>query len=788
MKHARLRVTVFDPDTCTAAAVCPKIYDKDFKVDDGDHGKGRKPIGFELKKPIPVSAYTVAAELTTGDDSRTGNDGPGIEHSGHKRLTLARKQIRFGVRQAAMDRVPDNVLKGDVPRLNVEHIRQSLESCAKHKTPTVLELSPTNKVRVVVERVEVVAPGVNIPGLGTPIAYRGRTVKDNGDVDQDSVVDLHLVNGTLSGTIMHARASADPTLVREQTFIDPESSYHSGAEAAKHVVYRHKHTVPPFPLRPGDAETFHPTPATSEQGSAGAAKRLEEDSLASLKNWFAAFWKDATELKWLSPLLPSAHAQSVPVIENYTLRVAAYEHFVSNSRTQNRYNTLVRALTQMQAEFQGVRPLTGNNIFETDNLYRMSQYWIIGWKSIPETGYSTTDTCANVNRLEADTGVQLGGGTRGLHILFSALGKATAPGCARRSGSWTAIMDERSNLSWDYYVAAIMQELGHNLDGAEDRLTNYDPHLDRFLGEVFPGGSCTAMRLGYAAGCDDYQIMYARDSYITPRERLIHGLPAFSNRDPVWVGRTRPNDVLLSDVGVGMDAAASVWAIGRDIADASGNRRIYKWNPQNEIPGAFGRFEQNGTDANLRSAVRVAVDSNGVPWVVTAAGAVFRKANADINNIDYVLLPNPPGGGASDIGIGGGQVWVIGRLGASGFGSISYWDGTAWQQVAGEANRIAVDGEGTPWVIGSLGRLFRRNPVSGNFDIQPIAFISDVGIGGEITMTTNPTDTYVYETDLGIYRKILTNGGVSISVGSHGSTWAVTGTGAAFSTNFSPTD
>lgn len=122
---------------------------------------------------------------------------------------------------------------------------------------------------------------------------------------------------------------------------------------------------------------------------------------------------------------------------------------------------------------------------------------------------------------------------------------------------------------------------------------------------------------------------------------------------------------LAKDIGV--NAQGQAWVIGTD--------------PE---PGGFGIHRFNGTQWEKvpGGAVRLAVDPQGQPWVVNSEGRIFQRTGAS-----WRELP----GRARDIGVGSdGTVWVIGTGTVPGGHSIHRWNGSAWSQIEGGAEAIAV--------------------------------------------------------------------------------------------------
>lgn len=110
--------------------------------------------------------------------------------------------------------------------------------------------------------------------------------------------------------------------------------------------------------------------------------------------------------------------------------------------------------------------------------------------------------------------------------------------------------------------------------------------------------------------------------------------------------------------------------------------------------GIYGRDQAAGSWVRLEgAAVRVDVDAGGRPWVVNAAGAIFRW-----DCTGWVQMP----GAAIDIGIGAdGNVWIVGTDWVP-----RRWDGAAWESHDGKAVRISVDSKGTPWIVNSSNEIY----------------------------------------------------------------------------------
>jgi hypothetical protein len=172
-----------------------------------------------------------------------------------------------------------------------------------------------------------------------------------------------------------------------------------------------------------------------------------------------------------------------------------------------------------------------------------------------------------------------------------------------------------------------------------------------------------------------------------------------SNNDPttgVWSQLAGS----AQDIGVGADGSA--WIIGTTLI-ANGDFGIAKFNGStwDNAPGG---------------AKRIAVGPSGVPWIVNNVGTIFRFSNNNPATGTWSQLP----GVAKDIGINDGNyAWVIGTFprGTAGDFSIHVFDeqaafGTApakneWLGVSGGAVTISAGPNGRPWIVNSVGTIFR---------------------------------------------------------------------------------
>ena len=178
------------------------------------------------------------------------------------------------------------------------------------------------------------------------------------------------------------------------------------------------------------------------------------------------------------------------------------------------------------------------------------------------------------------------------------------------------------------------------------------------------------------------------------------------------------------DIGAG--ANLSVWIIGTSAT--SGGFNIAQFNGTGWTP-----------DVNGGGATRIAVASNGVPWIINNLGQIFRRTTGSATTGFWEIMP----GLATDIGAGmDGSVWITGTTPISGGFRIFRFNGSQWDQdnQNGGAIRIAVGprlpGQPVvPWIVNSVGQVFRRTTNSaftGSWEMimpSPGGTVRDIGIG-----------------------------------------------------------
>ncbi len=200
-------------------------------------------------------------------------------------------------------------------------------------------------------------------------------------------------------------------------------------------------------------------------------------------------------------------------------------------------------------------------------------------------------------------------------------------------------------------------------------------------------------------------------TYALPKDLFISGGKYLQN--------LRFFDVTFSDTEV--SSQESVWVIGQNHDFALGEPPIKTFGPSN-----------SSWQSVDRAAARIAVDSDGTPWVVSKSGMVYKLSGTTWEKIDI----NPI---TSDIATGkNGSVW------RTTLNSVDKWinDTALWQNysVPGIATRIAIDNDGNPWIINSEKKIYRLN--GSNWEKMPGRAI-DIGSSGHRIWVTGD-DKVIY--------------------------------------------
>jgi hypothetical protein len=139
---------------------------------------------------------------------------------------------------------------------------------------------------------------------------------------------------------------------------------------------------------------------------------------------------------------------------------------------------------------------------------------------------------------------------------------------------------------------------------------------------------------------------------------------------------------------------------------------------------------------------------------------------------------------ARDIGIGGnGEVYVIGNNPrAGGYGIWRLIKGNEWQEIGGGAVRIDVDDKGIPWVVNSIGQIFKRE--GNEWRLMP-GLASDIGIGADGSVWIIGTNI-VHDGGFGIWKwtgkdwMTFDGAALKIDVDRNGDPWVISAYGDIF--------
>ncbi len=179
-----------------------------------------------------------------------------------------------------------------------------------------------------------------------------------------------------------------------------------------------------------------------------------------------------------------------------------------------------------------------------------------------------------------------------------------------------------------------------------------------------------------------------------------------------WQGSWVQRPGCATDIGVGGDF--SVWII------ECGGFPFKKWNGSAFVADSAGILGFGTTGLRISvGPLYPAVNSPNVPWVVSAAGPIYRRTSNSTSTGSWALLPG--GGAGKDIAVSAnGYTWLIGTDTRPGGHSIYAWveqnpsgdgfptpvDRHEWRYVGGEATNIATTNTGLPYVIDSNGTAY----------------------------------------------------------------------------------
>lgn len=182
---------------------------------------------------------------------------------------------------------------------------------------------------------------------------------------------------------------------------------------------------------------------------------------------------------------------------------------------------------------------------------------------------------------------------------------------------------------------------------------------------------------------------------------------------------------LAREIAVGN---GEVWIIGNE-STGGGN-----YNVMHLVGNHFERV--------AGQAVKIAVDGQGVPWVITAQNTIWRFDPSRRRSWDR--MP----GQATEIAAGGNEVWTIGVDANDPDRDIARWNGSRWVGVPGRGAKISVTANGTAYVVNSRGNLYRRTTASttgfdrladGVNQVNATAYLPGSPASDEIVVVTTTT-------------------------------------------------
>ena len=240
------------------------------------------------------------------------------------------------------------------------------------------------------------------------------------------------------------------------------------------------------------------------------------------------------------------------------------------------------------------------------------------------------------------------------------------------------------------------------------------------------------------------------------------------------------------DIGAG---GGRIWIIGNTPNDSAGYD-VYMLTDEIGAGNPWMKMGGVGT--------RIDVDGDGRAWVVDAHGNIYRaKGTGPSDNFSRV------NGSAKDVGAGGGKVWVIGNTPVNSRGYHVYlltddpngrdpW--TKMGRITG--TRIAVDGDGTAWVVNSQGIIYHWTVTGRNADFSQVpGAAKDVGAGGGRVWVIGNTpdnnfgfDLYLFAPSLGDTTPwaLLPGAGTDITVDDSGNPWVVNAQNDIFHAEIDP--
>lgn len=209
--------------------------------------------------------------------------------------------------------------------------------------------------------------------------------------------------------------------------------------------------------------------------------------------------------------------------------------------------------------------------------------------------------------------------------------------------------------------------------------------------------------------------------------------------------------------------APALWALGKDCTAGSGGCSIYE--------------SQNGgaTYATVNGrATDIAADPSGSVWIANASGSIYKY---DAATAGWDSVP----GSASDVALGGGQVWALSSTCNPDCAVFRYNAASnSWQSMSGSGVDIAVDGTGNAWLVNSIGNIYKYNASTGGWNGMP-GTASDIAIGNNqvwaLSKSCSPDCSVFRFTSSSNSWQTMPGSGVDVSVDEAGNAWIVNSAG-----------
>ena len=138
-------------------------------------------------------------------------------------------------------------------------------------------------------------------------------------------------------------------------------------------------------------------------------------------------------------------------------------------------------------------------------------------------------------------------------------------------------------------------------------------------------------------------------------------------------------------------------------------------------------------------------------------------------------------GAATEIGMGGGSLWVVGSKAVQGGREVLRWSGQGWVDMKGGAEGIDVDPNGLAWVVTGVGEIYRHNGIAWE---QVPGQARDVGIGANgavwvIGAQAVQGGYQILKWNNGNWQ-LVPGGGTRIDVDAQGNPWVISSGGDVF--------